>query len=394
MKVDVRTVGALVSPGDALGVAVVRLDDGGVVAVEVVPRPAQERVGPAVHTAEQHGVHAEPRRERHRAVDLVPVLADLGDGGVAADHGHDALVLVVEGLGRARRAICAQDVLPGPLAGLLRDGAELGERRRVRLVARRDVRDVTDGVHAGVALDRQVGMDVDAAPRPVLGPAVCATAEPDSPPAQMTVRVGMTVPSSSSTRSACTLATVTPSLGTTPEPVQLAVGVRLGLVGERSRAPPDRGRPGAPSRRPDSRPCARSAASSSAIAPDTSTPVGPAPTTTTSSSPGRTSPASIVVLHHGAVVQPQPLGVGDRVQRERVLGGAGDAEEAGPGPGRHDDVRVAVSTRPSVEDERALGQLGRLDVLGDAPRRSAGRRRCVRSGRAMSSAGSCDVATW
>ena len=100
---DVRHVAGRRRPRRCAG-ASSGLDDRGVVAVEVVPGPGQEGVGPAVHPAEQHGVHAEPGRERERTLDLVAVLADLGDGGVAADHRHDALVLVVERLrGSCRR---------------------------------------------------------------------------------------------------------------------------------------------------------------------------------------------------------------------------------------------------------------------------------------------------
>src|SRR5262249_2846611 len=93
---------------------------------------------------------------------LVAALADLGDGGVAPDHRHDALVLVVERL-RALSAQLAQDVGRRPDAGLLGDRAELGKRRAV---AARDVGDVADGVHAGEAVAGELGLYVDAAAAP------------------------------------------------------------------------------------------------------------------------------------------------------------------------------------------------------------------------------------
>src|SRR5262245_40990240 len=65
---------------------------------EVVPRPAHEGVHPLPDAAHQPDVDAEPRRERDRPVQLVAMLTHLGDGRVAADHRHDALVVVVERL--------------------------------------------------------------------------------------------------------------------------------------------------------------------------------------------------------------------------------------------------------------------------------------------------------
>ena len=132
---------------------------GGPVVVEVVVGPVQERVDPAVRAAEQDRVQAEPGGEGDRSLDLVAVRADLGDRGVAADHRHDALVVVVERRGRLavdRRAECSR----GPFPGLLGDRSELRQRAPVR---RRDVGDVADGEDAGEPGHRQVGGDVDPA---------------------------------------------------------------------------------------------------------------------------------------------------------------------------------------------------------------------------------------
>ena len=70
------------------------------------------------------GVHAEPGRERERSVDLTTARAHRGDRRAAADHRHDALVLVLERLRRPAREV-RQQVLRGPLAALERHGAEL-----------------------------------------------------------------------------------------------------------------------------------------------------------------------------------------------------------------------------------------------------------------------------
>src|SRR3954452_20481829 len=58
---------------------------------EVVPRPSHKGVDAVTHARHQHRVHADPRRERDHAVQLVPVRPHLGDCGAAADHRHDAL---------------------------------------------------------------------------------------------------------------------------------------------------------------------------------------------------------------------------------------------------------------------------------------------------------------
>ena len=60
------------------------------------------------------GVHAEPGHVRELPVDLVMVLADLGDRRAAPDHRHDALVLVVEVLARLAVEV-GEDVVRRPL---------------------------------------------------------------------------------------------------------------------------------------------------------------------------------------------------------------------------------------------------------------------------------------
>ena len=94
---------------------------------------------------------------------LVTVRADLGDRGPAADHRHDALVVVVERLTRLAREV-RQHVVTRPAAALLRDRAELGQEVAVRA---RDVRAVAHGVDARSAVHGEVRLHLDAATGPL-----------------------------------------------------------------------------------------------------------------------------------------------------------------------------------------------------------------------------------
>ncbi|BCW50834.1 hypothetical protein StoSoilB13_31760 (plasmid) [Arthrobacter sp. StoSoilB13] len=75
----------------------------------------------------------------------------------------------------------------------------------------------------------------------------------------------------------------------------------------------------------------------SAMAPAVSTPVGPPPTTTTSTMPSELLSALIQQPRNGGA---QPGGVGDGVQRKSMFPGAWCVEEVGNGTYRNDeDVR-------------------------------------------------------
>ena len=117
---------------------------------EEVPPPRHEGVDPLADAAHQPGVDAEPGGEGDVAVQLVVVGTHLGDGRAVADHRHDALVLVVEGLARLAVDV-GEDVLGRPPAGLEGDRAEL---REVVAVVVGDVGHVADRVDAGEALRR------------------------------------------------------------------------------------------------------------------------------------------------------------------------------------------------------------------------------------------------
>jgi hypothetical protein len=103
-------------------------------------------------------MHPKPGSECDGALDLMPMLSDLRDGGVPADHRHDALVLVRQWLRRLSSKL-AQDVLCRPPARLLRDGPQLWQGCAVVLTGG-DVRDVADRVNTWEAVDRQIGEDL------------------------------------------------------------------------------------------------------------------------------------------------------------------------------------------------------------------------------------------
>src|SRR5215217_2459596 len=136
-------------------------DGRGMVAVEVIPGPAEKCIGLAVCSAQEHGVHAQPGSEGDWALDLMPVLSDFCNGGIATDHRHHALVLVRERL-RWLASTLTQDVLGRPAARLLRHRPELGQGRPTLIIGG-DVRDVTDRVYPREALHCQIGEDIQTA---------------------------------------------------------------------------------------------------------------------------------------------------------------------------------------------------------------------------------------
>ena len=96
-----------------------------------------------------------------------------------------------------------------------------------------------------------------------------------------------------------------------------------------------------------------------------STPVGPPPTTTTSSVPGVAGTFAVHrFLQQLLQVPPQPLGVGHRVQRERVLGRAGDSEEVRPCTRRHHHMRTGERL-PSARTRLPFGQRGSRHIRGE-----------------------------
>src|ERR1700722_15670469 len=64
---------------------------------EVIPCPLDERLDLGARRREQGCVHADPGGEGDGALQFMTMGTDFGDGGTAADHGHDALVEIIEG---------------------------------------------------------------------------------------------------------------------------------------------------------------------------------------------------------------------------------------------------------------------------------------------------------
>ena len=131
---------------------------------DVRPSPVDDASQAGADAGHQRGVHAEPGRERDGPWTSRRRLAHRGDRRAAADHRHDALVLVLERLPRARRrSRRAGSSRPTRRSGAPRSRA-VASGSSVRAG---DVRDVADRVDAGEALHRQVGLHVDAAATPL-----------------------------------------------------------------------------------------------------------------------------------------------------------------------------------------------------------------------------------
>ena len=154
---DSGIVGAVdLVPVDAGGIRVV--DDRGAAAVgERVPCPVDERVDPGAGRVEQPGVHPEPGGEGDRPVQLVVVLAHLGDRGTMPDHRHDPLVVVLERRG-GLAVDHGEDAVGDRPTCLEGDGSELGIRRPVRIDTGCSV---ADGVEPRASLDAEVAADAD-----------------------------------------------------------------------------------------------------------------------------------------------------------------------------------------------------------------------------------------
>src|SRR5262245_24396588 len=85
--------------------------------------------------------------------------SDFRHGRIAPDHGHDSLVVIVEGGARPARDL-GEDVLRRPHSTLLCNRGELWKWPAVRA---RNVREVAERVHARAAGDREVRLHLDAA---------------------------------------------------------------------------------------------------------------------------------------------------------------------------------------------------------------------------------------
>ena len=131
-----------------------RQDAAGPVVREVVPRPVDEHVDPVAEPHQVDEVQPEPRHPPDRAAQA-PAVGQLGDGVVASDRGHLALVAVAERLGGT--ALDATHDLAGDVAAALhRRRRDLRERRAVTI---RRGGDVADREHLRPPGDRQIRLD-------------------------------------------------------------------------------------------------------------------------------------------------------------------------------------------------------------------------------------------
>ena len=225
-----------------------------------------------------------------------------------------------------------------------------------------DVRDVADGVHTGEAGHREVRADVEAATAAGEGPALCAIADPDSPPPQTTVRAGMVLPSLNSTRSGWTAATPASSFTSAPASVSFLSAYSWAFSengASKAVAAVDDGDlarlgepPGARATRASARPAHRWSP------PRSGRRRRPRHRASRARVGSPRTPLQIRILAAVAGDAAQPLGVGHRVQRECMLFGAGDPEEVRPGARCHHQMRP-VQGPPVGQRQAAFGQVGR-----------------------------------
>jgi len=100
-----------------------------------------------------------PREERENAGHRPVLAAEFRNGGVAANHRHDTAIDVREWLSRFSGDV-GQDVIGAVPARLLRNGSELGQWPSVDT---RRVCEVAEHVYAGMAGEREIRLDIDAA---------------------------------------------------------------------------------------------------------------------------------------------------------------------------------------------------------------------------------------
>ena len=168
-RVGRRDVGrSAVSSPQAIRLGVVEaLEDGGVVAVEVVPGPGQEGVGLAVCAGQQHRVDAEPGGEGDRAFDLVPLLPTSATAALRPIIAMIPLSLYANGSGsspRSSRRMLSAAHRPDcwatdPSCGRFRPSAPPGA-----------VRGVSDRVDPWLPSTVRSGLESNRPPRPVAGP--------------------------------------------------------------------------------------------------------------------------------------------------------------------------------------------------------------------------------
>jgi hypothetical protein len=113
--------------------------------VEVAPRPVDEDAQSVAKSDQVPQVQAEPREPSERPLTTTPQ-GQLGDGGVAPDRRHDALVVVVEGVVASPRSRAE-----GSVARSARPDSGWRPARAARRAsaAQRHRRGVADGPHVG-----------------------------------------------------------------------------------------------------------------------------------------------------------------------------------------------------------------------------------------------------
>jgi hypothetical protein len=103
-------------------------------------------------------MNSQPRSKGEDANYRMMVGTNLGNRSVSADHRHNTFVQIFEWFLFFAFG-CGSDVLCAMASGLLRNGSELKQWLACSIV---EIREISQGVHAWIIGDRQIGLYVDA----------------------------------------------------------------------------------------------------------------------------------------------------------------------------------------------------------------------------------------
>src|SRR5215467_15018502 len=114
-------------------------------------------------------MYAEPRCKGDGAVEFMPLLPDHRYSGVASNHRHDSLVVIMK-RSSSPTIDLSQDIFRGPLAALLGNRTQLRQRQIVRTG---NIRKVAQYVNSGESVNREVRPHFDPAAVPPRQPRIC-----------------------------------------------------------------------------------------------------------------------------------------------------------------------------------------------------------------------------
>src|SRR5262245_50128346 len=113
-------------------------------------------------------MHTQPRGEGDGAVEFVPLLADRRHGGVAPDHRHDSLVVIMK-WSSSLAGDFGQDIFRSPRSALLGNRTQLWQHLIIRA---ENVREVAQCVNSWKARNSEVRSHFDPTPAPPRQPCI------------------------------------------------------------------------------------------------------------------------------------------------------------------------------------------------------------------------------